>query len=156
MDRWLIPRLFNWRDSNGEVYGIKWYDTMMVDSVTEVRCHPGIPVDELRSIIQGHGKTKPFHSWYMSRVHLKHKSTFFRLLWPCITNVGWRKRNQQDATNLMFIIKRLCFGHHYVHHQENKSVHCCIWCYALVVLAVVVWSWDASCVHCESYCWVEQ
>ena len=24
----------------------------------------------------------------------------------------------------------------------------CIWCSALVVLAVVVWSWDASCVHC--------
>ena len=22
------------------------------------------------------------------------------------------------------------------------------WCSALVVLAVVVWSWDASCVHC--------
>ena len=22
----------------------------------------------------------------------------------------------------------------------------------VVVLAVVVWSWDASCVHCESYC----
>ena len=24
----------------------------------------------------------------------------------------------------------------------------CVWCSALVVLAVVVWSWDASCVHC--------
>jgi len=23
-----------------------------------------------------------------------------------------------------------------------------IWCSALVVLAVVVWSWDVSCVHC--------
>ena len=31
----------------------------------------------------------------------------FRLFWPCIMNVGWRERNQQDATNLMFIIKRL-------------------------------------------------
>jgi len=28
----------------------------------------------------------------------------FRLLWPCIMNVGWRERNQQDATNLIFII----------------------------------------------------
>jgi hypothetical protein len=45
-----------------------------------------------------------------------------------------------------------CFGHHYAHHQENKSVHCRIWCSALVVMAVVMWSWDASCVHCESYC----
>jgi len=44
------------------------------------------------------------------------------------------------------------FGHHYAHRQENKSVHCRIWCSALVVLAVVVWSWDASCVHCDSYC----
>ena len=24
-----------------------------------------------------------------------------------------------------------------------------IWCSALVVLTVVVWSWDVSCVHCE-------
>ena len=32
---------------------------------------------------------------------------FFRLLWPCIMNAGWRERNQQDATNLMFIIKLL-------------------------------------------------
>ena len=29
----------------------------------------------------------------------------FRLLWPCIMHVGWRERNQQDATNPMFIIK---------------------------------------------------
>ena len=33
--------------------------------------------------------------------------TFFRLLWPCIMNVGWRERNQQDATNPMFVIKLL-------------------------------------------------
>ena len=29
----------------------------------------------------------------------------FMLLWPCIMNLGWRERNQQDATNLMFIVK---------------------------------------------------
>jgi len=54
----------------------------------------------------------------------------------------------------MFIIKltSTCFGHHYAHHQENKSVQCRIWCSALVVMAVAVWSWDANCVHCESYC----
>jgi len=38
-----------------------------------------------------------------------------------------------------------CFGHHYVHLQENKTVYYLLWCSALVVLAVVVWSWDASC-----------
>ena len=31
------------------------------------------------------------------------------LLWPCIMNVVWRERNQQDAANLMFIIK---LSHH--------------------------------------------
>jgi len=40
-----------------------------------------------------------------------------------------------------------CFGHHYAHHQENKTVYYCIWCSALVVLTVVVWSWFVSCVH---------
>ena len=39
-----------------------------------------------------------------------------------------------------------CFGHHYAHHQENKAVYYRIWCSAVVVLAVVVWSWVASCV----------
>ena len=31
-------------------------------------------------------------------------------------------------------------------------MHCRKWCSALVVMAVAVWSWDASCVHCEGYC----
>jgi len=37
--------------------------------------------------------------------------------------------NQKDATNSMFIIKlsvSTCFGHHYAHHQENKTVFHCI------------------------------
>ena len=31
----------------------------------------------------------------------------FRFLWPCVMNVRWRERNQQDVTNPMFIIKLL-------------------------------------------------
>ena len=31
-------------------------------------------------------------------------------------------------------------------------MHCRIWCSALVVMAVAVWSWDARCMHCEGYC----
>ena len=27
-------------------------------------------------------------------------------------------------------------------------MYCCIWCSALVVMAVVMWSWATSCVHC--------
>ena len=55
----------------------------------------------------------------------------------------------------MQLIRRLlsnfyptCFGHHYAHHQENNTVYCCLWCSALVVLAVVVWSWVVRCLHC--------
>ena len=36
-----------------------------------------------------------------------------------------KRGNQQDTTNSMFIIKlsvSTCFGHHYAHHQENKTV----------------------------------
>ena len=36
-----------------------------------------------------------------------------------------------------------CFGHHYAHHQGNKTVHYCMWCSAWVCrlwLAVVVWN----------------
>jgi len=53
----------------------------------------------------------------------------------------------------MFIIKlsiSTCFGHHYAHHQENKtvsySVRCSVWVCGLW-LAVVLWSCVVSCVH---------
>jgi len=69
-----------------------------------------------------------------------------------------KRKNQQDATNSMFIIKlsvSTCFGHHYAHHQENKTVSYRMRCSAWVCrlwLAVVLWSCVVSCVHCESYC----
>jgi len=40
-----------------------------------------------------------------------------------------------------------CFAHHYAHLQEKKTVSCCMWFSALVVLVVVVWSCVVSCVH---------
>ena len=43
--------------------------------------------------------------------------------------------NQQDATNSMLIIKlsvSTCFGHHYAHHHENKTVSYCMRCSAWV------------------------
>jgi hypothetical protein len=60
------------------------------------------------------------------------------------------ERDQQDATNLMFIhnlFVSTCFGHHYAHHQENQTVFYHIWCSALVVMDVAVRSWDMSHVH---------
>jgi len=68
---------------------------------------------------------------------------------------NWLKReNQQDATNSMFIIKlsiSTCFGHHYAHHQDNKTVSYCVRCSAWLCrlwLAVVLWSCVVSFVHC--------
>jgi len=63
-----------------------------------------------------------------------------------------KRENQEDATNSMFIIKltvSACFGHHYTHHQENKTVSYCMRCSAWVYslwLAVVLWSCVVSCV----------
>jgi len=49
-----------------------------------------------------------------------------------------------------------CFGHHYAHLQENKTVYYRIWCCALVVMAVVgcgcVELRRELCALCESYC----
>ena len=65
-----------------------------------------------------------------------------------------KRENQQDATNSLFIIKlsfSTCFGHHYAHHQENKTVCYCMRCSAWVCrlwFAVVMWSCVVSCVHC--------
>jgi len=36
-----------------------------------------------------------------------HTFAYFRPLWPCIMNAGWGEGNQQDKTNLVFIVKRL-------------------------------------------------
>ena len=64
--------------------------------------------------------------------------------------LGWRERNQQDATNLMFIIRLLS---QYVSGiimpiiRRSRPVYYSILRSALVVLAVVVWSWVVSCVH---------
>jgi len=44
-----------------------------------------------------------------------------------------KKENQHDASNSMFIIKlsiSTCFGHHYAHHQESKTVSYCMRCSA--------------------------
>ena len=65
-----------------------------------------------------------------------------------------KRENQQDATNSMFIIKisvSPCFGHHYAHHQENKTVSYCMRCSAWMCrlwLVVVLWSCVVSCVQC--------
>jgi len=37
----------------------------------------------------------------------KFYTRIFWFLWLCIMSVGWRERNQQDATNPMFIMKLL-------------------------------------------------
>ena len=49
------------------------------------------------------------------------------------------------------VVMAVGFGHHYAHHQENKCVHCRIWCSALVVMAVVVWSWGVPAPHNHSH-----
>jgi len=65
-----------------------------------------------------------------------------------------KRWNQQDATNSTLIIKlsiSTCFGHHYTHHQENRTVSYCMQCSAWVCrlwLAVILWSCVVSCVHC--------
>jgi len=47
--------------------------------------------------------------------------------------------NQQDATIrcLLSTSATTCFGHHYVHLQENKDLCYCMRCAALVLLDVV-------------------
>jgi len=47
------------------------------------------------------------------------------------------------------VIRRFstCFGHRYAHRQENKFFFKTACCVCLVVLAVLVWSWDVSSEH---------
>ena len=49
------------------------------------------------------------------------------------------RKKQEDATIgcLLSTSVSTCFGHYYVHLQENKDLRYCIWCSALVLLDVV-------------------
>jgi len=71
-------------------------------------------------------------------------------LWFC-KDLHWVKRDKPTRCNQSDVYYQTsisaCFGHHYAHHQENKTVYYRIWCSVLVVLAVVVWSCVVSCVH---------
>jgi len=80
----------------------------------------------------------------------------FRFLWPCIMNVGWRERNQQDATNPIFIIKLL--SQHVsgiimpiIRRTRPRTtaygvLHWLCWLW----LPLVVWSYVVGCVHCRT------
>jgi len=53
------------------------------------------------------------------------------------------------------IVRSTCFGHHYSHHQELKSIiqvvaACGTWCFGLQVVDMV-WSYRL-CVRFEGYC----
>ena len=64
-------------------------------------------------------------------------------------NIGWRERNQQDATNPMLIIKLLSQNVSGIIMPIFRRTRPCTTVYGvLVVLAVVVWNWVVSFVHC--------
>jgi len=69
-------------------------------------------------------------------------------------NVGWREGNQQDATNPMFIIKLLSQHVSGIIMPIIRRIRPCTTAYGVLHwlcrlwLTLVVWSWDASCVHC--------
>jgi hypothetical protein len=81
----------------------------------------------------------------------------FRLLWPCIMNVGWRERNQQDATNPMFIIKLLSqhctvhtarapAPHNHSHHNRCRTPYAAVHTLVLRMMGIMMpeTCWDKS------------
>jgi len=76
----------------------------------------------------------------------------------CTENSRWKVKrdNQQDATNSMFIIKisiSTCFGHHYAHHLDNKTVSYCMRFSACVCRLFGLLDLRRDlCALCESYC----
>ena len=78
----------------------------------------------------------------------------FRFLWLSIVERRV-KRDEPTGCNWSDVYYQTsistCFGQRYAHHQEIKTVCYCIWCSAMVVLAVVVCSWVVSCVHSSAH-----
>jgi hypothetical protein len=76
---------------------------------------------------------------------------FFRLLWPCIMNVAWRERNQQDATSLMFINKCLSLTvtftvhtacvpapHNHSHHYQCRTPYAAVHTLVLLMMGIMM------------------
>ena len=108
---------------------------------------------------------------------LKCKKISFRLLWPCIMNLGLRERDQQDATNLMFIIKlsqhvsgtivctvtftvhTACIpaphshSHHYQCRTPYAAVHTIVFLMMGIMMPETCWdSWIIN-IRLVAYCW---
>jgi len=102
---------------------------------------------------------KPFRTFVggsqWSFVKLLFPVTFLGLFWGGGAFVTvHHERKVKRETNKMQLIWSLfqlsistCFGHHFAHLQENKTVCYCIRCSALIVLDVVVWSWAGAQLH---------
>ena len=88
-------------------------------------CTKGIDRSLARSgTKQATATTLGIYSTYSLRSSI-HFLDRFRFLWPCIVSKVWReKKNQQVATIrcLLSTSVSTCFGHHYSHIQENKTV----------------------------------
>ena len=95
---------------------------------------------------------------------------FFRLVWPCVMNVGWRERNQQDAVNLIFIIKllsqhisgvimpiirrtRVCTAvsrvpapYNHSHHNQCRTPYAAVHTYVVLMIDIMMSEtcWDKS------------
>jgi hypothetical protein len=57
----------------------------------------------------------------------------------------WRERPTRcNQSEVYYKIISIYFVRHYAHHQLKNIGYCRIWCSALVVIVVAVWSWDAA------------
>jgi len=81
---------------------------------------------------------------------IQHKMCMFSF----IHNFWWRERNQQDATNPMFVIKLLSQHVSGIIMPIIRRTRPCTTAYGVLhwlcwlCLAVVVWRFVVSCVHC--------
>ena len=64
----------------------------------------------------------PWQRIFPEQTAAKYQAVNFRFMWPCIINVGEERTNRWHMYTCLFTISLIstCFGHHYVHRQENR------------------------------------
>ena len=91
----------------------------------------------------------------LTLIHIKHTTTCFMYLWPCIVSKAWRKNTNRMQQYKLFIVNSRCwllttvstwFGHLHAHHHEKRPR---VTAYGLLLVVLDVAVWGAVVLRCR-------
>jgi len=92
---------------------------------------------------------KKSREWINFAQHCMIFSSYFRLLWPCIINIRWRERNQQDESNSKchtVYTTRVAAPHNHSQHNQCRTTYAVVHSLVLLKMGIMMSEtcWDRS------------